>query len=173
MLDQQGRLIDRLDKQLSIYRAEHETLWKEMQRLQSDHHRCFEENIRMRERLGITEEEAREVHAQVLADAHGTITSINTACCILFGYAHPEDLQGKQLEIIVPEKLRERHKAALARIVESGGMLNYRKRTIATWGLRKDGSEFAVSIDIEVIRQGDEWLFGATIRKRRGTAVSV
>jgi two-component system, LuxR family, sensor kinase FixL len=89
----------------------------------------------------------------VLMNEQGRIELVNTQVEILFGYWR-EELIGKPIEILVPERFRDVHPihrgkfvaAPTARTIGAGREL---------FGRRKDGSEFPVEIGISPI-QGDK-----------------
>src|SRR6202162_5029757 len=57
--------------------------------------------------------------AIVVSDASGAITVWNPAAERLFGFTHAEAL-GNSLDLIIPERLRERHWAGYERTMTSG-----------------------------------------------------
>ena len=77
-------------------------------------------------------------------DGHGNILFANPAVETIFGHK-PEAIIGKPLEVIVPERLRERHRQGVARYLQT------RKKNIP-WagvqlpGLHADGHEFPVEL---------------------------
>ena len=82
----------------------------------------------------------------VAVDPEGTILFVNAATEKLFGYSSGE-LNGKPIEILVPEKLRDMHIGDRARF-----MSDPRPRPMGTgrelYGRRKDGTEFPVEISL-------------------------
>jgi PAS domain S-box-containing protein len=82
----------------------------------------------------------------VEVDGAGRIVLVNSQAEKLFGYAR-EDLLGKSVEILMPERFRERHPAHRGRyrahsvIRPMGSGLDLR-------ALRADGTEFAVDINL-------------------------
>ena len=84
--------------------------------------------------------------AVVLTNARGVITGVNGQAIALFGY-RPGELEGKEVEILVPESLREPHRAhrggtAASRPLRAmGGGRTFR-------GRRKDGTEFPADISL-------------------------
>ncbi len=70
--------------------------------------------------LGIGHLFERVRDAVIVADAHtGRIVLWNQAATGIFGYSVPEALE-MNVEELVPERLRERHRAGLARYRETG-----------------------------------------------------
>ena len=82
--------------------------------------------------------------AILVTDGSGTIRAANPRAAELFGYIQ-DDLTGKSIEDLVPERFRRRHPShrenyhAHPRARQMGAALNL-------YGLRKDGSEFPVDI---------------------------
>jgi PAS domain S-box-containing protein len=84
--------------------------------------------------------------AVVLTDRRGVITGANGKAAALFGYA-PGELDGKEIELLVPERVRESHR--------KDRLLYYRAMTVRAMGAgqefagrRKDGSEFPADISL-------------------------
>ena len=92
--------------------------------------------------------------AVVISDQAGIIAQVNEQTERMFGYGR-EELIGQAVEILLPERLRERHKQLRAQYAKDpstrpmGVGLNLS-------GLRKDGSEFSVEISLSSMpdRQG-------------------
>jgi two-component system, cell cycle sensor histidine kinase and response regulator CckA len=100
--------------------------------------------------------------AMVCVDGQGFITLVNTQAERLFGYARDE-LTGRPVEILVPERAREIHAghrreyfaSPAPRPMGAGRELAAR---------RKDGSEFPAEISLSSIQTQDGTLVTATIR---------
>ena len=84
-----------------------------------------------------------------VTDAKGVIREANPRSAELFGYTQAE-LEGKSIEILVPERFRKRHPShrenyhAHPRARQMGAAMNL-------FGLRKDGTEFPVDIMLKPI----------------------
>jgi PAS domain S-box-containing protein len=89
----------------------------------------------------------------VVVDVNGTIVSANDLVASVFGY-DPEELIGKPVEILVPERRRHPHRQHRA-----GYMAAPRQRTMGAglnlFGRRKDGAEVPVDISLAPL-PGDE-----------------
>lgn len=104
-----------------------------------------------RSRAALRESEAKfrsvmesAIDAIISTDADGVIRSWNSAAAELFG--HPEaDAVGRTLDLIIPERFRERHRSAIER-VSHGGPTHLIGRTVEFAGLRSDGTEFPVEL---------------------------
>jgi len=84
--------------------------------------------------------------AMVVADAKDRIVLVNAETVRLFGYARP-DLVGHDVEMLIPERFRERHRAKRAKFHLNGG-----KRVLGldadVFGRRKDGTEFPAEVSV-------------------------
>ncbi|MGG2134779.1 MHYT domain-containing protein, partial [Bacillus sp. S2(2024)] len=76
--------------------------------------------------------------AIILADKKGTIMSWNKGANLLFGYQENEVL-GKNLQIIIPERYHAAHQKGMKRY-HSTGQLHVNGKTVELQGLRRDGS---------------------------------
>jgi PAS domain S-box-containing protein len=113
--------------------------------------------------------------AMVIIDQHGTIQLVNAQTEQLFGYRR-EALIGKKVEILVPERLRERH------VGHRSGYFNAPKvrgmgAGLELAGRRKDGSEFPIEISLSPLEtEGGTWATAAvrdiSDRKREQDAAS-
>ncbi|HMK39500.1 MAG TPA: PAS domain S-box protein, partial [Bacteroidota bacterium] len=84
--------------------------------------------------------------AVVLTDRHGVIRGANRQAAALFGYTDAE-LEGKEIELLVPERLRESHGRDRAAYYASPSVRAMGAgRALA--GRRKDGSEFPADISL-------------------------
>jgi PAS domain S-box-containing protein len=85
--------------------------------------------------------------AVVLADAEGSIRFWNKGAMQIFGWSAAEAL-GRSLDIIIPEKLRERHWQGWRRVMESGRSRYAAGDILAVPGLRKDGARVSLEFTI-------------------------
>ncbi len=100
--------------------------------------------------------------AMVIVNQHGEIVLANSRMQDLFGYTR-EELLGKSVEILVPERVRTNH---------SKHRVNYctdpRVRPMGAnrelYGLRKDGSEFPVEISLSPLATEEGRLISSAIR---------
>jgi len=100
--------------------------------------------------------------AMVIINRVGRIVKVNAQMEKLFGYGRDE-LQGRNLEILMPARFRARHRKNVSEF------LNYpRIRPMGTglelFGLRKDGAEFPVDISLSFFTAGGEMAAMAAIR---------
>ena len=98
----------------------------------------------------------------VVTDGDGTIVMANGEAERLFGYAHDE-LLGRPVEVLVPEKSRASHVEQRAAFATSPSP-RYLGSARDFHGRRKDGSEFPVEIGLNPVRVGDAaWMISAIV----------
>lgn len=83
--------------------------------------------------------------AIVTIDSEGLVTGFNATAERFFGYGHHEVL-GKNIELLMPERYRAAHRSALMRVVGTGGKMVAAGKTREFEALRKDGTEFPISL---------------------------
>lgn len=123
---------------------------------------------------------AREAHlrsiletipdAMVVIDEQARIKSFSAAAERQFGYA-PDEVEGRNVSLLMPEPYRTQHDAYMARYLETG-----ERRIIGIGrvvvGRRKDGSTFPMELSVGEMRSGGERYFTGFIRdltERRNT----
>jgi PAS domain S-box-containing protein len=100
--------------------------------------------------------------AMVVVDQAGMIVFVNTQTERLFGQ-HQEEVIGRPVEILIPERFRERHRghrenfSAEPRVRPMGANLQL-------FGLRKDGTEFPVEISLSPIVTAEGVFVASAIR---------
>ena len=100
--------------------------------------------------------------AMVIVNAEGEIVLLNAQVEKLFGYAR-EELLGEGVEILVPERFRDRHvdhRSCYWKDVRSRPM----GAELELFGRRKDGSEFPVEISLSQLKSEDGTLVSSSIR---------
>lgn len=99
--------------------------------------------------------------AVIVTDAEGRVVFLNPSASRMFGYA-PADLLGKQVDVLVPKANRPRHERYRA-----GYMQDPKVRVMATQmdirGLRADGTEFPITVNLGFSEMRGEKLNIATI----------
>ncbi|RKZ37624.1 MAG: hypothetical protein DRQ37_01440, partial [Gammaproteobacteria bacterium] len=100
--------------------------------------------------------------AIISVDENGTVVPWNKAAGVMFGYAAP-DLVGQQLERLIPEMYRERHREAFSRAVaesrlgSAGKMLEFQ-------GLHRDHHLFPLELSMARWEAGSHTYFTAILR---------
>jgi diguanylate cyclase (GGDEF)-like protein/PAS domain S-box-containing protein len=100
--------------------------------------------------------------ALITTDADGRINFWNRGAEALFGYASHE-VEGRRVELIVPERFRAAHRAGLARAA-GGAPGRITGRPVEVIALRADGTEFPAELALSIWREGGDVGFGAQIQ---------
>ena len=93
------------------------------------------------------------VEAIVVAKADGTIELWNPGAERLFGFTEAEAL-GQSLDLIVPEKYRERHWHGYHEVMRTG-QTQYGEQVLRVPALRKDGSRFSIAFTVGLLKGTD------------------
>jgi PAS domain S-box-containing protein len=96
--------------------------------------------------------------AIILADRDGSIRLWNAGAEAMFGYRAEEAL-GHTLDLIIPERLRERHWAGYHKAMATGAA-RYDREVLAVPARRKDGTRLSVEFTIVILRQPSGELLG-------------
>jgi PAS domain S-box-containing protein len=99
----------------------------------------------------------------VTLDRHGRILEFNPAAESTFGHASRDATGREFVELAVPERLRARHRRALARLLEGRGS-RFLGRRFETIALRADGVEIPVELTLTRISCGGEPMFTCFLR---------
>ena len=95
----------------------------------------------------------------VTSDAEGKITSWNYAAERMFGIQSSAAI-GKSMEIIIPKRFRDAHRAGLRRVA-GGGSSSLIGQTVEVMAIRADGTEFPIILSLACWDSGGEMHFGA------------
>ena len=100
--------------------------------------------------------------AIITGDAAGTIAYVNAAAARLFAH-QPADMIGAPITMLIPERLRDAHRAGLSRFVRTG-----RGRIVGTTvelaAVRADGHEFPIELSLGTTGEGPARILTAVIR---------
>jgi len=107
----------------------------------------------------ISEDFARRIiegspDAVLTADRGGTIRYWNSAAERVFGFSAAEAV-GQSIDIIIPEKLRQRHWAGWENVMETGRTRYDEGQLLAVPALSKDGRRLSIEFSIQLLRSPD------------------
>jgi len=88
--------------------------------------------------------------AVVVSDASGAINLWNSAAECLFGFTQAEAL-GNSLDLIIPERLRERHWAGYRKTMASGET-RYGHDVLRVPAVHKDGRALSIAFTVGLLR---------------------
>jgi two-component system, chemotaxis family, CheB/CheR fusion protein len=98
----------------------------------------------------------------IMCDAHGTITMVNAQAEKQFGYAR-EEMIGQPVELLVPERFRERHAAERAEYMVSPELQLTGQRAELVCR-NKSGKEFPALIGLSPLpRKGQTWVLRSIV----------
>jgi len=100
--------------------------------------------------------------AMVVVQADGRIELVNRQAELLFGYGRDE-LAGRDVELLIPGRFRDRHPAHRAGYVEAP-QVRPMGAGLELWGRRRDGTEFPVEISLSPLRTDQGLLVVAAVR---------
>lgn len=106
--------------------------------------------------------------AIVYADKDGRIRLWNAGAETMFGY-RADEVIGRDLAVIIPEKLRDRHNQGYRRVMATG-VSRYATELLAVPGLKKDGSRISLEFTITLIKDDAGATLGAAALIRDVTA---
>ena len=106
-------------------------------------------------------------NAFVTLDTGGRVVEWNRRATELFGYSREEAVGSELVELIVPERYRDQHRAALRRAAGSAAdesAVGPGVARLVVEAVRRDGGELPVEVSVTVVREGGEPLFHAWIQ---------
>jgi PAS domain S-box-containing protein len=125
---------------------------------------------RRRAEAAIRESEARKaaiveasLDAIVTIDEHGMVLEFNAAAEAMFGRPREGVLGHEMAELLIPPRLRARHRLGLRRYLATGESHVIGERIEVT-GARADGSEFPLELTITRVEASGRTLFTAHVR---------
>ena len=99
----------------------------------------------------------------ITMDHRGRVVELNPAAEATFGYRREDAIGQEMAGLIIPPALRDRHREAVARCVETGEARLLDQRLELT-GMHADGHEFPVELTITRIRDADPPVFTGYVR---------
>jgi PAS domain S-box-containing protein len=105
--------------------------------------------------------------AILFADRDGIIDLWNSGAEAIFGYTK-EEVRGKSLDLIVPEKLRQRHWDGYQKVMKTGES-RYGKELLKVPAIRKDGTSISVEFTIVLVRNQRNEIMGTAAIIRDAT----
>jgi PAS domain S-box-containing protein len=96
--------------------------------------------------------------AIMFADREGKIRLWNSGAETVFGYTAKEAL-GQSLDLIVPERQRQRHWEGWDKVMASG-VTKYGRDPLAVPAMRKDGSRISIEFNVVLVRDDSGELAG-------------
>ncbi|HEX7581194.1 MAG TPA: PAS domain S-box protein [Thermoanaerobaculia bacterium] len=93
------------------------------------------------------------------ADREGLIRLWNAGAEAMFGF-RAEEVLGKSMDLIIPERQRPRHWEGWARVMETG-VTRYGREVLAVPAMRKDGSRISIEFNILLLRASTGEILGA------------
>jgi PAS domain S-box-containing protein len=111
---------------------------------------------------------AQSPDAIILSDREGNIRVWNAAAERIFGH-RADEVQGKSLDVIIPERLRAAHWAAFNISIERGRE-KYAGRVLTTRSMHKNGSKLYVDLAFALIRDAVGAVSGVVATARDCTA---
>jgi PAS domain S-box-containing protein len=106
--------------------------------------------------------------AIIFVDREGVIRLWNAGAEAMFGYRAAE-MEGRNLDLIIPENLRTRHNQGYRRVM-AAGRSRYGAELLAVPGLRKDGARISLEFTITLIKDDRGEVLGAAAILRDVTA---
>jgi PAS domain S-box-containing protein len=105
--------------------------------------------------------------AIIVADRDGTIRLWNGGARAVFGYS-AEEAVGQSLDLIVPERFRERHWNGFRKVMETG-VTRYGRELLAVPAIRKDEARISVEFSVALLRSPTDEVLGVAAIMRDAT----
>ena len=98
--------------------------------------------------------------AVIFADHQGLVRLWNMGAEVMFGYTADEVI-GKNLELIIPERLRQRHNEGYAKTMQTGETRYGGGELLAVPAIRKDGTRISIEFSIALLKDDAGKVLGA------------
>lgn len=95
----------------------------------------------------------------MFADRDGIIRLWNSGAETIFGYESEEAI-GNSLDLIIPEKLRQRHWEGYHKVMDTG-KTRYGKELLKVPALKKDGERISMEFSIVLVRDNQNKVLGS------------
>lgn len=106
--------------------------------------------------------------AVLFADREGVIRLWNRGCELIFGFSADEAL-GQSLDLIIPERLRERHWEGYHRVMATG-TTHYGTELLSVPAQHKDGRQLSCAFSIVMLKDAQNQPLGVASIMRDVTA---
>jgi PAS domain S-box-containing protein len=106
--------------------------------------------------------------AIIVCDPSGAITLWNPAAQYMFGFSQSEAV-GQSLDLIIPERLRQRHWDGYRKTMETG-QTRYGHDVLRVPGVHKDGRAMSISFTVALLYSVDKKITGIASVIRDETA---
>jgi PAS domain S-box-containing protein len=97
--------------------------------------------------------------ALIAADKKGVITFWNPGATRIFGFSEAEAI-GQSLDIIIPERLRQRHWDGYDKTMATGESRYGESDLLAVPAVRKDGTQLSIEFTIMMLRDSGGGIIG-------------
>ena len=146
----------------TIIRAD-ETGPRELSEIAAQLNRMLDERQRDDRRLRGSEAKYRQLFetsndAVLILDRSSTILLASHATENIFGHV-PETLIGRNISVLQPQHLRDKHVEGMRRFLETGQRAYAWRYPIQSTGLHRDGHEFPLELSYSYIKTGQDELF--------------
>jgi PAS domain S-box-containing protein len=98
--------------------------------------------------------------AVLFADLEGRIRYWNAGAAALFGWSAAEAV-GQSMDLIIPERLRGRHWQGWGQVMKTG-LTRYGQDILAVPASRKDGAPLSIEFTIQLVRDDEGAIAGAS-----------
>ena len=98
----------------------------------------------------------------ITSDAHGQIIMVNEEVERIWGYSK-EELKQMNIVELMPDRYKHRHRAGMKRYMDTG-ISHSMNKLLSMEGLKKDGNEFCLEINISDLQFEGQHLFTAVVR---------
>ncbi|MGO9532596.1 MAG: PAS domain-containing protein [Syntrophobacteraceae bacterium] len=106
--------------------------------------------------------------AIIFADREGIVRLWNSGAEAIFGYSEIEAI-GQDIEIIIPEKLIDRHRQGYRKVMETGDS-KYGRELLSVPAIRKDGARISIEFSIVILKSNEGRVVGSAAVIRDVTA---